>query len=155
FEDGFTGWSAVASVVMGPPSQPPLGVEGTHSASLGIFDVAGATLAQTVGVVGETNYSLTFWFMANGAAGRTGSVRVGVEGPGGVLASQIFSERAVTLVNSNGFVRREVMFETPAGTTAVRIRFEDVSANGGLQVDPVIDDVQLVAGGPILPPPPP
>jgi len=77
FEAGLAGWSYNAGVYqIGHPVVEPIGVDGNYSADLGGADIAGAKMWQSIMVVPQTAYRLTFSEAANGA-GFAGLTAVG------------------------------------------------------------------------------
>lgn len=148
FESGATAWTFTGGLsVLGPPSLPALGVDGTHCAGIGGADIPDSTLAQTFSVVPDSDYLVTLATAAggDGYAGRTSIVRVDVLAPdNGVLASRSFTNISPgPLFGTNGFVKRTLTFTSPTNVSSATLRITDTSPSGGVAVDPLIDNVAV------------
>jgi Protein of unknown function (DUF642) len=81
----------------------------------------------------------------DGFAGRVGAVQVDVRASDNtLLASQQFTNTSPgPLVGTNGFVRQFISFTSPSNGTSATLVITDISPNGGIAVDPAIDDVSV------------
>lgn len=149
FEAGAAGWTFTGELrVLGPPTNAPVGVEGTHCAAIGWGDVPNSTLSQEFSLVPDTDYLVTFAIAAGADpyAGRPGSAQVDILSPdNSVLSSRSFTNVAPgPLIGTNGFVRRAMTFTSPTNASSATLRITDTSAEGGLAIDPLIDHVSVV-----------
>jgi len=142
FETAAAGWTGTGGIsILGP-----FGVDGTHCVSLGGADIPNSTLSQTISVVAGSNYWVTFATAAGArGAGPVGSVRVDIIAPdNSVLASRsVTNVSPALLTGTNGFTRANLSFTTPNNVASVTLRITDISPNGGVAVDPCIDDVRI------------
>jgi hypothetical protein len=144
FELGLGGWTVVSPTVELTPYLP-FGVvasHGTNYVSLGIHDVSGAVLEQAFPIVGGYDYTLEFDHMAIGDPGRTGIVRVEVDSPMGILATQTYTNAARN-TPPYPYQSKAIPFSVPAGVTSATVRFTDLSPSAGVAVDPVLDNVRI------------
>jgi hypothetical protein len=147
FEFGAAGWSSTGGLsILGPPALSAVGVDGTHCAGIGGADIPNSTLSQTFPVIALTDYVLSLTTAAGGDnfPGLFGSVRVDLIVPdNSLLVSQSFINISPgPLIGTNGFTRHTIPFKTTS-VSAVTLRITDTSPNGGVAVDPFIDDVRV------------
>jgi hypothetical protein len=151
FEFGLDGWNVLGYVsLVGPPNRVPVGTDGSHALALGSFDVSSSSISQRLTLQPATQYRLTFDWYAWGdlVAGRTGIVSVVITNDAGtVLARQSFTNITGSFMpdGASGFISTSVLFTTAAGATDAVLSFLDASPNGGMGVDPIIDNVRMSA----------
>jgi hypothetical protein len=150
FEDGMTGWTLVGNVeALGPPrTDMPVGTDGTRAAAIGTFDGPNASMSEVLHLTGNQAYSMTFDLLASGVGvgGLTGSVQVLLwDGTLNVYSSNVFSAISPPTVHNGaeGFIAQQFVFSLASGVTDVTLTIQDVSPNGGFQVDPVVDNIRL------------
>ena len=150
FEGGMTGWTTVGNVeALGPPrTSMPVGTDGVRAAAIGTFDDANARMSEVLHLTGNQAYSMTFDLLASGVGvgGLTGSVQVLLwDGALNVYSSHVFSSISPPTVHNGaeGFVPEQLFFSLPSGVTDITLTIQDVSPNGGNQVDPVVDNIRL------------
>ncbi len=150
FEYRALGWTFTGGLsILGPPSSPALGVEGTNCASIGGADIPNSTLSQSFSLPTNTDYLLTFNEAANGDnyPGRTASGRIDVLAPdNSLLASYSFTNISPgPLAGTNGFIKHTFSFTNSSNADFATVRITDTSANGGVAVDLMVDDVSVLA----------
>lgn len=150
FEDGFTGWDYNACSEGGPPDFPLMPRNGQFVLDLGGDDLPGSFLQQTI-PIGHSTYgiaplTIAFDFGGIGNFGSVPKLRVKVlDEHQRVLATRIFKDYHVTwqagAVVQMRTVTMGVVVRAP--NKSITLRFEDVSADAGIAVDPLIDNVRV------------
>lgn len=147
FESGSAGWTYTGNLTLLPyPGHSPVGVNGNYCVTIGGGKVPNSILSQTFAVIPATNCLLSLATAAEaGGPGEIGALKVEIVGPGNSLlaAASYMDISPGPLLGTNGFVRRLLAFTTPAGVGSVTLRITDISPNGGENVDPAIDDVNV------------
>src|SRR5204863_29743 len=115
FEAGLAGWSYNAGVYsIGHFGTEPIGVDGSLAADLGGGEIAGSKMWQSITVVPQTPYQLTFSEAANGAgfAGLTAVGKAEIEDSHGtILAALRFTNISPThILGTTGFVAHTLPF---------------------------------------------
>src|SRR5258708_27544004 len=150
FENSFTGWTQTGfNTVLGPSWNPnAIGTDGIHAAAIGTFDVANSSLSQTIGNVGTGSYTIQFdWFAdAEGIPNIAGALIVSAFRNGSSLATQTFTSMSGSVLKDGSklFQAGSLPLSVPAGTGPITVTFADGSPNGGIRVDPVVDNIRLV-----------
>ena len=152
FEDDLNGWTHDSSVVViGPTRNGPIGVDGTHSADLGAYDVANSFISQSVNLEAG-DYKLSYSLMANYNGAPSGSIpavssMTVSNATFGLLGISVFTNRIGGSLNgANGFTNMLQTFTVPISASTlipVSVTFRDLTANNGAGVDVVIDNVVL------------
>jgi hypothetical protein len=148
FEQGLSGWTYNTGVfVIGSAGSQPIGVSGSLSADLGGGDISGAQMSQTINVLPDADYQLSFFSAANGA-GAPGLTSIGkveiIATNGTLLASQSFTNLSPSpMLGTNGFSPVVVPLSTGANQSSITVRFSDQTPNGGIGVDVAVDAVNL------------
>ena len=148
FESGLTSWERDTSV-----TEILAGINGNKSANLGTFDKPNSFIQQAFPIEGCAAYEVSFAAAANAVTviGKTSVVEVAILRTNGtVIARETFENVSAGLPSgSKGFKKFKFTFQAPAAREEnARVRFKDVSPNGGRAVDTMIDAVRVTNLGP-------
>jgi hypothetical protein len=149
FELGLTGWTGnnygVGMAVNTRAS------EGTNSVGVGGGNATGSVLSQTFSVTPGTTYLVKFDLGTTGNIGLQSVTRVTVVSGTNILASQTFTDEAQGGGMELNYQMQSLLFTVPEDVTAVTLSFADITPNGGVAVDAIIDNVRIEAGA-VVPP---
>ncbi|MEO5804574.1 MAG: Ig-like domain-containing protein [Verrucomicrobiota bacterium] len=100
-------------------------------------------------VTSGSSYALFFDILALGNPGRTAVIRVELNSSLGTIAAQSFTNAAQ---NAAPYIyqTKSIPFTIPSGVTNVTLRFVDLSPENGVAVDPIIDNVRINSGDPLI-----
>jgi hypothetical protein len=151
FENGFTGWNINSGVfIIGASGGPPVGTSGGNSAVIGGGDITGSILSQTfANFAPGLSYLLRYDSLAsvpNLPLPQIAAWTVVIVADAQTVFSQNFSQQTIGRPGGSlGFVNRQISFNVPVNTLNITIRFLDITANGGVGIDPAFDSVSVLA----------
>ena len=146
FEQGMTGWAfAPGTGLYGPPYVTSVGIDGNYCALLGGGNVPDAVLSQTFCVTPGATYRVSFEYAALGGSSMTGKFRAEAKVGGNVLVAEEYTATATGTfpIESGHHWPANLIFTVPATESTAIVSFTDISPNGGVAVDPLIDKVSL------------
>ncbi|MDB6027949.1 MAG: hypothetical protein JWM68_4172 [Verrucomicrobiales bacterium] len=167
FESGLTGWTQKGCVQSGPPYFRLPKKNGGHVLDLGGGDISGAILQQRI-TFGPNFINSNYWarkagpvtvdfdsapksialiFDFGAIGGPVAVLRVTVlDELGRPLTQRIYSDSNPLSVGGELVSMRRVVIGivVPGVNKSITLRFEDLSADGGVAVDPLIDNVRVL-----------